>query len=227
MMLNRIKNKSGFTLLEIIIAIGILAAMTFTMTEITVGITLSRDRTNKRNETRHAISNGLSKLMFDVRQAFHVKNKFQGRNNAYLTGFIGTSTSMSFSTMSNVHFVKNNKDTDQVQVEYSLKTGESEFFDLVRRQTDYLESDIESGGKTFVLIPNVRDFTLEYYDSNKEAWQGEWRTDSISSGGRLPQVVKVNLLILGESLNADGDEFKEYEYEILIPIEMYANKITF
>lgn len=226
--MKKLYSQSGFTLLEIIIAISILAAMTITMTEITTGIALSRDRANKRNEARHGISIGLSKIMDDVRQAFHTQKKFQGRNNVFLSGFKGDSVSMNFSTMSNIHFVKNNRDTDQIHVGYELRSNDRGSFDLVRRQTDYLVEDLEQGGRGFVLVPNVKEFTLEYYDSNKESWQGEWSTESISSGGRLPQIVKVMMTVLGENIgNEDNEDVKEYYYELLVPIEMYKDKINF
>ncbi|MBF0106452.1 MAG: prepilin-type N-terminal cleavage/methylation domain-containing protein [Deltaproteobacteria bacterium] len=225
--MNITRNQKGFTLLEIIIAIGILAGMTLIISETIEGVMLTRKRTERKNETRHAVSIALAKMMDDLRTAFQAHQKFTGNADYYLTGFVGDTSSMNFSTMGNVHYVKNHKDTDQVQVGYSLEGNTRGSFDLVRRQTDHLTDKLDSGGKSFVLLPNVREFNLEYYDSNKESWEGQWDTESVSSAGRLPQVVKINMVVLGEPTNADEDEFKEYTYELWAPIEMYANKINF
>lgn len=226
-MKQNLSNIRGFTLIEIIIAIGILAAMTMTMTEVTSGIMVSRDRSLKRTEASHSISIAATKLMDDLRQAFQAMPKFQQREGKYISGFTGDSASMNFTSMSNIHFVKNNRDTDQINVGYTLASNDRGSFDLVRRQTDYLSDDLEIGGKSFVLLQNVKELKLEYYDSLKESWETQWNTQSASSGGRLPQMVKIYLVIYGESVTEDDDDKKEYDYELLVPVEMYRNKIDF
>lgn len=223
----RFANSSGFTLIEIIIAISILAAMTMTMTEVTSGIMTSRERAKLRAESSHGLSIAATKLMDDLRQAFQAMPKFQNMGGYYLSGFKGDSASMNFSTMSNIHFVKNNKDTDQIVVGYSLVSGQGGDFNLVRRQTDYLGDDIEVGGRSFVLLENVKEFRLEYYDAGKESWVADWDTSSISAAGKLPQIVKITMVVYGESVTEDEGDRKEYDYELMVPVEMYKNKVDF
>lgn len=221
------KNRKGFTLLEIIIAIGILAGMTMTMTDVTTGIMYSRKRAEERNESRHAVAIALSKISDDIKMAFQADKKFDGSEKYYKTGFIADSNKLNFSTMSNVHYVKNHKDTVQVQVGYSLSKNEEGGTDLIRRHTDHLTDDMESGGLNFVLIKDVKDFELEFYDANKKDWKTKWDTDSVSSAGKLPQIVKVKLTVYGEPELTDEDRKKEYYYEMQIPIEMYNKKVSF
>lgn len=223
----RTRNSSGFTLIEIIIAIGILAAMTVSMAEITDNIISSKDRSGKRAEARHSTSIALAKITDDVRMAFIADKKFQGQDSFYLTGFKANKTSLNFSTLSQIHYIKNNRDTNQVQVGYSLRKNDSGYYDLVRRQTDYLVDDLEQGGREFVLIKDVKDLEFEYYDSNKKDWKEEWDTESISFAGRLPQTVKIKITILGEKISEDEGDRNEFYYELMVPVEMYADKISF
>jgi len=222
-----IKNTHGFTLLEIIIAIGILAAMTMTMTDITTGIMFSKKRAEQRNETRHGVAIALSKISDDLKMAFQADKKFDGKDKSYKTGFVADTNKMNFSTMSNVHFVKNNRDTDQIHVGYFLVKNNEGNTDLVRRNTNHLTDDLEEGGQGFVLINDVKDFDLEYFDGNKKEWQDKWDTESISSAGKLPQIVKVKITVYGEPLLDDEDRRKEYFYELHVPIEMYNKKVSF
>jgi general secretion pathway protein J len=225
--MNKITNKKGFTLIEIIIAIGILAAMTLTMSQISTSVVESKNRSEKRVETRHATSIALSKLTDDLRMAFIADKTFHGNDSFYLTGFIGDGTSINFSTMSNVHYIKNQNDTDQSHVGYKLKTDDTGNFILIRRQTPYLMEKLEEGGQGFVLMRDIKEITIEYYDSNKKEWKDKWDTESISFAGRLPQMVKVKLTALGETKMTDEDERKEYHYELVVPVAMYKQKVSF
>lgn len=221
------KNHSGFTLLEIIIAIGILAAMTFTMTEITSSIMAAQQRARERNETRHSTAVTLLKISDDLKMAFQSDVKFFGTDKFYQTGFKGDQTSMNFSTLSNTHYVKNKNETDHVHAGYYLAKNEAGSENLVRRQTDHLTDDLEKGGVKFVLLKSVQAVEFAYYDSNKKEWQDKWDTDSVSSVGRLPQIVRIRLTVLGEPLVEDEEGRREYFYEMMAPIELYDKKVTF
>lgn len=217
----------GFTILEILISVAILALMVLSMTGITDNILRRQRRADRRQETRHAVAVALLKMMDDLRTAFQADSRFFGQDDFYQTGFVGDGTRVNFSTMGNVHFVKNRKETDQVHVGYSLVRNDEGNYDLVRRQTAHLTDDLESGGHSFVLIKNVKEMELTYYDSNKKEWQDKWDTRSVSAGGRLPQAVRIKITVFGEPLLEDEAKLKEYYFELQVPIEMYAEKISF
>lgn len=218
----------GFTLLEILIAIGIMAIMMLSITSVTDNITLMRSETIAHNDMRHGVTLALSKITDDLRVAVMADNKFLGADKRFITGFFGDADHVDFSTTSHVHFVKNNRDTDQVNVGYYLAKNEAGSNNLLRRQTDHLTDDVKSGGSAFVLISGVEEFDLEYYDANKKEWVKQWSTESVSTGGALPQIVRVKMTVLGEPEDPDDeDSRKKYDYEIDVPIEMYNKKISF
>lgn len=222
-----VKNNKAFTLIELIIAIGFLAIIALSVAGMTGNIVEKKDRVEKQVQRRHTLSIVLSKMMDDIKMAFLAESTFQGKNSAYLTGFYADESSLNFSTMSNVHYIKNHHDTTQIQVGYTLVKNDNLEFDLVRRQTDFLTDDLKTGGQSFILIKDVQKMTLSYYDANKGAWQKEWDTESISYAGRLPKMVKIQLTVLGEALSEEDDEQPEYNYELVVPVEMYAAKISF
>lgn len=225
--LRRLKTHSGFTLMELIIALGILAAVIFSMTEILSAIYDTEDRATIRIEQRHSVSVAFAKMMDDFSMAFQADKKFHGRDSRYLTGFEGDQTKVSFSTMSHVHYVKNKKDSDQVHVSYFLKKLEDgSSSQLMRRSTDYLLSDLEKGGQSFILLDRVKDFELSYYDSNKEDWVNSWSSESVSTANRLPELVKVKLTVLGEEELGENKP-KERVYEIQVALPLYQAKVMF
>lgn len=222
-----LKNNKGFTLIELIIAIGFLATIAVSVAGMTNNIVGKKNIIEKQVQRRHTLSIALSKMMDDIKMAFLAESTFQGKNSAYLTGFYANATSLNFSTMSHVHYIKNHRDTTQIQVGYSLVKNDNREFDLVRRQTDFLTDDLKTGGQSFILVKDVQKMILSYYDASKASWQKEWDTESISYAGRLPKMVKIQLSVLGEVLSEDDDERPEYYYELVIPVEMYAAKISF
>lgn len=222
-----LKNNRGITLIELLIALGILAGVIFTMSEILGAIYEIEGRAETRIEQRHSISTTFSKMMDDFSMAFQADKKFHGRDSRYLTGFEGDQTQVSFSTMSHVHFVKNKKDSDQVQVGYSLKKIEDkEGYILLRRSTDYLTSDLTKGGQTYPLLENVKELEFSYYDSNKEDWVGSWSSDSVSTANRLPEVVKVKMTVFGEN-ELGENKAKERDYEFHFALPLYQAKVDF
>lgn len=222
-----LKNHKGFTLIELIIAISFLAIISLSMAALTNNIVTKKAQVEKQVQRRQTLSIALSKMTDDLKMAFLAESTFQGKNSAYLTGFYADASSLNFSTMSNVHYIKNHRDTTQIQVGYTLVKNDNREFDLVRRQTDFLTDDLKTGGQSFILIKDVQKMILSYYDGSKGAWEKEWDTESISYAGRLPKMVKIQLTVLGEVLSEDDDDRPEYFYELVVPVEMYAAKISF
>lgn len=222
------RNQRAFTLIEILIAIGILSAITITCITMMNNVISSKSDTEIRVGAQQAAHVGIAKITDDLRMAFLSDTKFHGKESAFLSGFVGSEQSMHFSTLSGIHTIKNHRDTDQIQVGYELKRDRDGFTSLARRQTDYLTGKLEEGGSRFILIPRVESFTLEYYDSNKKEWTLKWDTDSVSYAGRLPKMVKIKLIVLGELESEDDDtKRKPYAYEVVVPLALYKSKISF
>src|SRR3989339_994656 len=161
----------GFTLLEIVIAMSILAVMMVSITQLTGSILVKKDRNEIRMQLQHQITVAITKITDDLHMAFLADSKFQGKDQKYKTGFVGKEDGVNFSTMSQVHFVKNKADTEQVAVGYFLEKNEADTFVLKRRQTDRLPEKLDVGGQAFALLRDVSQFSLEYFDANKKEWQ--------------------------------------------------------
>lgn len=226
-MMIRSSNQKGFTLIEVVIAVGILAVMMMMVSSTLSNVLKLKSRAERRAEVRHVLYVAMGKITDDLGMAFMADTTLQGKDSYYLTSFSGEENKMNFTTMSNLHFVKNAKDTDQVRVVYELIKNENGGTDLARRQTDHLVPNPDKGGQRYLLIPNVKTFELQYYDSNKKEWEQKWDTDSISSAGRLPQMVKVKIEISDQEDEDNEDSARSYVYESAIAVPLYKNKLNF
>ena len=222
----RLKHQEGFSLFEILIATGLLAVMMAMLGQAMLGILGSKDNIEESAEFHQIVYGGMNRLWDDLNMAFLASETFQGSQNQYVTGFIGESDKLKFSTMSHIHFIKNSPDTDHVHVAYTLNKNAESGYDLVRRETDYLMPDLDKGGRSFVLIPRVDRLSLEYFDSNKKDWVTKWDTTSISSAGRLPRLVKIRIEVLGRFKRGE-DERENHTFEMIVPVTMYREKVVF
>ncbi len=224
-------NKRGFTLLEILIAMSLLAFMTLTLTNITESILITRERVDYKLEQRHIISLTLTRMGDDLSMAFTAENKFQGAEKEYKTGFMAKDDRMIFSTTGQIHVIKNHRDTDSALVGYRFLKGENGTYDLIRYQSDYLKNKMDEWGPAFVLLKHIQEYKLEFYDSNKRQWVSEWDSTSLTTAGRLPQVVKIKLVLSPDKKSDDddlsSDDNRTVEWIAEFPVTLYDKKIGF
>lgn len=223
----KIRNaQSGFSLIELLIAIGIFAALAVTIAEVMANVYASKGELERRADLNHTVEIGLAKIYDDINMAFLSDPTFHGKETAQVSAFVGDTATLDFTTTSHVHYIKNYRDSDQVDVGYRVESDRDGRPNLLRRETDFLQSKVNEGGRSFILIPGVESFVLEYYDANQKSWKGEWDTNSVEFAGSLPQRVRVKLTVLGEPEGEDEKE-RKYEYEIIVPLEMAGQKISF
>lgn len=222
-----IMNHKGFSLIEIMIAVGLLATMSLMINSI-MGRTLSaKSKVERRDDLLHSTRLSLGKMTEDLSQAFLASSTMQGQNASYKTGMKGSESQIDFSTLSHFHYQKNANDTDQVTVGYILKSNELGFYDLIRRETQRLSDKIDEGGDSFVLMENIKEFKLQYYDSQKEEWVKEWDSTQISNLNRLPMVAQIDITVV-ETEDSESDVvLREYPFSTKALVDLYKNEINF
>lgn len=219
---------SGFTLIEVLVSLAIFATLALSISQVTGNVFENKNKIELRANTSHILSVTLSKIFDDINMAFLADSTFQGEDGNYKTGFKGDQTHLEFSTMNHIHYVKNQRDSDQVDVGYSLRRNQkTDEDDLYRRETDYLMPDLDKGGQSFPILDHVKSLEFSYYDANQKIWKSEWDTDSVAFAGALPSLVKVNFNIYLEPPREDSQERREAAYELLVPIELYNQKLSF
>lgn len=218
------KNDNGFTLIEVMIGLVILATMSMIMYAALDGSLESQKRVEKRDRLYQSVRMGFAKMSGDLSQAFAVKKPKEGESDDYVTGMKGGEEKINFSTMSHYHYIADNKDTDHVTVGYYLERGEGGLYHLLRRESQRLSTQLDEGGQAFVLVPNIKKLRFSYFDSNKRDWVNEWDSSSSYLLGRLPQAVKIEMTVMEPP--EDGDEGKkENEFVTTVMVDMYDQPI--
>ena len=204
----------GMTLLEIMVACAILVAM-MALAWTTISNASSSRRTYEQYEQRnHELRVAMGRMVADFESAYLSQN--EDVNAAHpRTMFIAKEGSpvphIRFSTLGHRVLWADGNESDQTVIEYLVRnnpdqdhTGE---IDLIRRE-QRRESNMppeEEPSDYDVLVHDIKELKLEYWNWKDLNWQQEWDTTQ-SDGQRftLPLRVRITLTVKGP----DGNDIK-------------------
>lgn len=220
-------NNKAFSLIEVMVGVAILSVMALMMYATTGRALKGSQKVEKKDELLHSVRLGVGKMGEDLSQAFLASDSFKGKEKKYQTGLKGDTEKIDFSTLSHSHYQWDAKDTEQATVGYFLKTNEKGLNDLIRRESPRLGEEIDQGGDEYVLIENIKELRLEYFDSKKEEWVSEWDSESISTLNRLPLAVRISLKVVEVREDDFHEVIREYPFSTVALVDMYKNAIDF
>ena len=212
------KNKDGFTILEFIIVMGLMAILwgiAYTMFYQSKNVfSLSVNKLQMCQDARSAIdgiSRDLKGAMLKDRTDF-----FRSFTIAETTGLSPTPKDDS-SILTFLSLTSNGSSTPVTLVTYYLSDAD----ELVRAEyndTAYIYGRVSSfnpGSSTFYkLAANTAYFNLAYGTGN--AWMNTWDSTSGTTTGRLPDAVRVTLQVYG-TVTGHVLERGTYTTEVMLP----------
>ncbi len=193
---------SGFTLLEVLIAVAIMSMIVsiiytsfFTAGENVKQAEAIRDATDLARTLEAKLSNDIANAYLNQNMnAPAVTTIFYGKKAESDTG-LGTSSrhdSLSLTTLTNWRR-PSSKETDLWEVGYDFKEKpDGTGWDLMRREKRELSKDTPAleGGVEYEMTDRVVSLQLRYYDGS--SWVDEWDSRTRQ---RLPNVVEIKLLL--------------------------------
>lgn len=165
----------GFTLLEVMIAVGLVAVIAMLMYQ-SISITMkSRDRIARVEELNHSAQVMLTHIKADLSMAY-LSNHVSPEDPAFETLFDGREDGVVMTTFSHERRRRGARESDQALVEYRM--GRLDGTDVIfRREKAVLDQDPEAGGVEEVIVERVREFKLSYWDEEDEDWVDEWKVE--------------------------------------------------
>jgi general secretion pathway protein J len=202
---------AGFTLLEIVIAVGILMVIL----AIIYSTFNSSMKVFSAMETRED-AYGQTRLILN-RMAEEIGSTYWSDANPTKTGLLGEDKeeeglpfdSLHFTSLSHIRWVKDSRESELCEIGYYLETDrEMEKTFLFRREDWNVDGTLEEGGITLELAEGIDGLNFRYYDG--EEWVDDW--DSKAKGG-LPKAIEVILLVSDVRL-------ERIEFKNIIPVPM-------
>jgi prepilin-type N-terminal cleavage/methylation domain-containing protein len=191
----RVKGEKGFTLVEILVAVTLVAVIfSFIFGVLISNLEASRNASDKM-EIIHVGRFFINRITGDLMAASLMPNSGSG-------SFIGKDLFRDGKSMDELHFTAFTRtyftlrpQIDQSEIGYYFINREDGASPLMRREADEIDSQVDSGGESFKVSDMVDELTIRYLSD--EGWTDSW--DSIASG-TIPKAVSVEITLKdGES----------------------------
>lgn len=215
--------RRGFTLLEVMVAIGIVAMLGVLIYGAFMGMSRSRKNMEQVGNRFQQGRQAVDRMGRELSSAFlSAHQPFQQLQYVRETMFIGSDSRpadrVDFTAFSYLRLEANSHESDQCEISFFASTDpQTGNLDLVRRVQKHIDDDPQHGGLVQVLAENIDSLELKYLDALTGEWVDGW--DSIQPAaqiGRLPAAVWIILWLKGGPRDAP----LKFETKIQIPIQL-------
>jgi len=209
--------QAGFTLLEVMIAMAILAAMALAMFVATNQTLNSKASTEGRDDATHAVVQAMNRIAGDLEMAVMIKSKdLLGATYDGEYGLEGQEQRLDFVTMSHARFLADSKESEIAEVSYYLvpMPDEAGLSILMRRESTEVDKNWQQGGIAYPILEYVESLRFEYLDNKNDDYKKFWDSKSMDFNNRLPEAVKITI----ETLLPEDEQ--KSTFTTLAPIQM-------
>lgn len=195
--MRRPTNQHGLTLIELMIAISIVAVIVVFSFVTISGTTEVAAEAEARADLNKMGRNAIELMRKELAQAFLSKTQTEH----FVTHFKATDRD----PMDEVYFVAiahekryaDTKDADFAEYGYWSEPDKhgGNFRSLMHREARNVDDDPERGGVVQAMAHNVRECNFRWYHEKKEEWVDEWDTESADFQNILPHAVEIRLVL--------------------------------
>ena len=193
--------KKGFTLIEVFLAIAILAIVGTLVYGGFSQTAINKARVEESLDHYRTVNMALERMVRELSMAFvstHVNPSPVLQFSQ--TAFIGTDElagdRVDFTSFSHRRLYRNAHESDQNEISYFVTDHPDEpgVRVLARREQNRIDADPQHGGKSQILIEGVESLDIEYFDPLITDWVKTWDTTQFTGQpNRLPTQVKIRL----------------------------------
>jgi general secretion pathway protein J len=196
---------SGFTLIEVMLALAILGFVTTIMWG-----SFNQTITNKRaietaQERTHTVRVALMRMAREIEMAYlsASENTALSDRRTFLIGSArGDVDELSFSTFAHQRLRAGLAEGDTSVIGYfgERDPDDRRVLNLMRRETRRLQAENPSNiiGEAYVLCPDVSRVKFSYYDHKLKEWETDWSTLNASGQQYLPAHIRITLTVIDE-----------------------------
>ena len=199
----RVRKQSGVTLIEMMVAMAILAIVATLMYTGFTQTSKNKQRVEAELDRNHEVRMGIERMARELSMAF-----MSAQINPDLslqvvkTGFIGKEAGggsrVDFTSFSHKRLYRDAHESDQNELSYFMADDpdDSRLKVLARREQSRIDNDFEKGGRTQIMIRNITGFELQFLDPTSGEWISTWdSTQAAMQFNRLPTQVRIKVTL--------------------------------
>ncbi len=199
------RNPSGFTLIEIMLALALMALVTALLWGTFAQTARIKTRIENTQDRTHTLRVALMRMSREIEMAYVSNSEAVGVQDRR-TMFSGISHSdfdeLRFSWFGHQRLRADAAEGDTALVHYFTVPDpeDSTKVNLMREETRRLEAKDPKliPGETYLLCPAIVRLKFAYYDYKQKDWREEWDTTKADSLQYLPTQVRMSLTVLDE-----------------------------
>jgi general secretion pathway protein J len=225
---SRHRSQRAVTLVELLIAVAVLAMISVLIYSSFSGMRRSRDGIQRLGDRYREGRMALSRISRELSSAYisgHVP--IDESLQVVRTSFIATQATpadrLDFNSFAHRRLDRNAHESDQAEISYfgSPDPEQNGVVDLARRVSPILDLEPQSGGRVDVLATDIDLFDLEFLDPLTGMWEDTWDTTSaIAQENRLPLQVRVILVLNGGRRSRKSGGQNTIQLMTKVPIQM-------
>jgi general secretion pathway protein J len=200
------RSARGFTLIEVVVAVGITAFIGAAVGLAFNQAIAARDVAQQESEHYRMLRASMGRMTREIGGAF-VSDHYDAKRyrDAYdrPTNFVGQREKLMFTTMTHQRLYADAKESDQMVVEYQIKSSPDPKAkgrqDLVRREKPLIDDRMDRGGTEESLYEGAKRIEFQYWNSEKKQWEDEWDTRRTDRKSMLPTRVRITLTAKDET----------------------------
>jgi general secretion pathway protein J len=208
----RPRGQTGMTLIEVVIALGILALM-MSLAWSTTSTTSRVKQSFEEIQARSAeIRVGTARMVQDLQGAYLSLNEETSWTDRR-TRFVGTAEQLEFSSLGHTSMWSNAAESEQTLIRFYLDDDREDpsMTNLYRFEARRLtnEAGVKPPGQVDVVVRDVEGVRFQYWDWKDEEWKETWNSSQEDGQpGRMPSRVRITVGIDADPDNAASDTFE-------------------
>lgn len=227
-MLRRRRAAVGFTLVEVLVAVAVLAAIAMLIYGAFAGLKRSKEGIERVGDRYREGRLALEQISRDLQSAYlSLHAPIDQSAIVQKTAFIGTrgtpADRIDFNSFSYRRLDRDSHESDQAEISYfgSNDPKQRSITDLARRVNPRLDQNPERGGRVDVIATDIDLFDVAYLDPLTGQWTETWDTTQATGPlNRLPLQVRIVIVLNGGGRSAADRARETIRLETKVPIHI-------
>jgi general secretion pathway protein J len=199
------RHSRGLTLIEIMVAISVLAMVSVLIYGAFDGLARGKKGLGRVNDRYHQGRAALERMARELSSAYVSQHlPLVASQIRRQTAFVGTNSApadrVDFTSFSHRRLIRDSHECDQNEISYfgSSDPAISGKTDLVRRESATIDTEPRRGGEVSVLVDDIDLFDVRYLEPMTGQWLETWdTTQATGQPNRLPLQIKLTLVLRG------------------------------